>query len=418
MEPSFPWMEGGPLDWPEESEMVAATSDVYYDPYDVDIFADPYPVFRRMRDETPLYYNEAFDFYALSCFDDVERGFLDHQTFSSAHGHVLEWIQAKAQPPKGVFIMEDPPLHSAHRGVLARVFTPKRMYALESQIRQYCADVLDPLMGTDRFDFVADLGAKMPMRVIGMLLGIPEADQESVRQLADNRLRSQPGQPLSFGQRQFANDDFFGTYIDWREDHPADDLMTQLLNVEFEDELGSVRRLTRGEVVTFVNLLSSAGNETTNRLIGWIGKVLGEHPDQRRELVQDRSLIPNAIEEILRFEPPSINGARYVTRDVQLYDRTVPAGSAIMLLRGSANRDHRAFPPDGDVFDIHRDIGHHLAFGYGIHFCLGAALARLEGRVALDELLDRFPAWELDMDHAELESSVVRGWKTMPAFIT
>jgi cytochrome P450 len=401
----------------KKADAVAATSDVYYDPYDVDILTDPYPVFRRLREEAPLYYNGAYDFFALSRFDDVERGFLDHQTFSSAHGHVLEWIQAKSQPPDGVFIMEDPPFHTVHRGVLSRVFTPKRMNALEGQIRQYCVEVLDPLVGADRFDFVADLGAKLPMRVIGMLLGIPEADQESVRQMADQRLRRQPGQPLNFGQRQFGNEEFFGTYIDWREKHPSDDLMTQLLNVEFEDDTGVVRRLNRGEIVTFVNLLASAGNETTNRLIGWIGKVLADHPDQRRELVEDRSLIPSAIEEILRFEPPSINGARYVTRDVELYGETVSAGSAIMLLRGSANRDHRAFPPDGDVFDIHRSIGHHLTFGYGIHFCLGAALARVEGRVALDELLDRFPKWELDLEHAKLESSVVRGWKTLPATI-
>jgi cytochrome P450 len=145
--------------------------------------------------------------------------------------------------------------------------------------------------------------------------------------------------------------------------------------------------------------------------------VLGDHPDQRRELVDDRSLIPNAIEEILRYEPPSINGCRTVTRDVELHGDTVPAGSAVMLLRGAANRDHRAFPPDGDRFDIHREIGHHMTFGYGIHFCLGAALARVEGRVVLDEVLTRFPEWEVDADNAELDSSVVRGWKTLPVAI-
>jgi cytochrome P450 len=397
--------------------MVAIESNVYFDPYDVDIYANPYPVFRRLREEAPLYYNEAYDFYALSRFDDVERGFVDHEAFSSAYGGVLEAIKAQFQAPKGVFIMEDPPLHTAHRGVLSRVFTPKRMNALEPQIRRYCAAVLDPLVGGDSFDFVVDLGAKMPMRVIGMLLGIPEDDQEAVRIRADERLRREPGKPLRYRERQFTDDEFFGEYIDWRAEHPADDLMTQLLNVEFEDESGTVRQLTREEILTFVNVLASAGNETTNRLIGWTGKVLGEHPDQRRELVKDRTLIPNAIEELLRFEPPSIHGARYVARDVDFYGQTVPAGSAIMLLRGSANRDHRMFPPDGDVFDIHRTIGHHLAFGYGIHFCLGAALARLEGRIALDELLNRFPDWDVDLEHAELDSSIVRGWKTLPTSV-
>src|SRR6516164_475335 len=219
--------------------MVTIESDVYFDPYDVDIYANPYPVFRRLREEAPLYYNEAHDFYGVSRFDDVERGFVDHETFSSAYGGVLEAIKAQFQAPKGVFIMEDPPLHTAHRGVLSRVFTPKRMNALEPQIRRYCAAVLDPLVGGDRFDFVLDLGAKMPMRVIGMLLGIPEDDQEAVRVRADERLRREPGKPLRYRERQFTDDQFFGEYIDWRAEHPADDLMTQLLNVEFEDEAGS-----------------------------------------------------------------------------------------------------------------------------------------------------------------------------------
>ncbi len=393
---------------------VDSSSEVYYDPYDVAIHDDPYPTFRRLREEAPLYYNERYDFYALTRFHDVERGFVDHGTYSSARGGVLEAIKADFHPPRGVFIMEDPPMHTAHRGVLSRVFTPRKMNALEPQIRQYCAELLDPLVGGDRFDFVADLGAKMPMRVIGMLLGIPEEDQEAIRLRADTRLRREPGKPHRYAQRQFTDDEFFGEYIDWRSEHPSDDLMTELIEVEFEDETATVRRLTRDEILTFVNVLASAGNETTNRLIGWTGKVLGDHPDQRRELVERRSLIPNAIEEILRFEPPSINGCRSVTREIELYGRTVPAGSAVMLIRGAANRDHRAFPPDGDVFDIHRTVGHHLTFGYGIHFCLGAALARLEGRVALDEVLNRFPDWEVDEEGAELDSSVVRGWKALP----
>jgi cytochrome P450 len=393
---------------------VGSSSEVYYDPYDVTIHDDPYPTFRRLREEAPLYYNERYDFYALTRFHDVERGFVDYETYSSARGGVLEAIKADFHAPRGVFIMEDPPMHTAHRGVLSRVFTPRKMNALEPQIRQYCAEVLDPLVGGDRFDFVADLGAKMPMRVIGMLLGIPEEDQEAIRLRADTRLRREPGKPIRYAQRQFTDDEFFGEYIDWRSEHPSDDLMTELIEAEFEDETATVRRLTREEILTFVNVLASAGNETTNRLIGWTGKVLGDHPDQRRELVEKRALIPNAIEEILRFEPPSINGCRSVTRDIELYGQTVPAGSAVMLIRGAANRDHRAFPPDGDVFDIHRAVGHHLTFGYGIHFCLGAALARLEGRVALDEVLNRFPDWDVDVAGAELDSSVVRGWKALP----
>ncbi|HVM67494.1 MAG TPA: cytochrome P450 [Acidimicrobiales bacterium] len=392
---------------------VGAT-DVYYDPYDVDIHADPYPVFRRLREEAPLYYNDRYDFYAVSRFDDVEKGLVDHITFSSARGVILEMIRADIDFPPGVFICEDPPVHSAHRGVLSRVFTPKKMQALEPQVRALCAEVLGPLVGSGGFDVVADLGARVPMRVIGMLLGIPEQDQRAVQAHGRERTHREPGQPGDFSGNNLADPTFFGDYIEWRASHPSDDLMTDLLQVEFEDESGAVRRLTRQEVLTFVNVLASAGNDTTNRLIGWTAKVLADHPGQRRELVADRSLVPNAIEEVLRFEPPATQSCRTVTRDAQYHGETVPEGSVMMFLAGSANRDHRAFPPDGDVFDIHRTAGHHLSFGYGVHFCLGAALARLEGRVVLDELLARFPEWDVDTERARLDSSAIRGWATLP----
>jgi cytochrome P450 len=190
--------------------------------------------------------------------------------------------------------------------------------------------------------------------------------------------------------------------------------MTELLNAEFDDETGTRRRLRRDEVLTYVMLLAGAGNETTTRLIGWTGKLLAEHPDQRRNLVDDRSLIPNAIEEILRYEAPSPVQARYVTRDVEHHGETVAEGSIMVLLNGSANRDDRHFA-DADRFDIHRAIDHHLSFGYGIHFCLGAALARLEGRIALDEVLQRFPDWEVDWANAkQAHTPTVRGWEQLP----
>jgi len=208
----------------------------------------------------------------------------------------------------------------------------------------------------------------------------------------------------------------FEEYIDWRAEHPSDDLMTELLQAEFEDETGTTRRLTRVEVLNVVNLIAAAGNETTTRLIGWTGKVLAEHPDQRQQLVDDRSLIPNAIEELLRFESPSPVQARYVTEDAEHLGEVIPAGSTIVLLNGSGNRDDRKFP-DGDSFDVTRKIDHHLAFGYGLHFCLGAALARLEGRVALDEVLQRFPTWDVDWDNAkQAHTPHVRGWEHLPVF--
>jgi cytochrome P450 len=393
-----------------------STSDVYYDPYDVSINADPYPVFRRLREEAPLYYNDRHDFFALSRFEDVERALIDRETYISGRGGILELIKANIQMPPGVLIFEDPPAHTIHRGLLSRVFTPRRMNALEGEIRAFCARSLDPLVGKGRFDFIADLGAQMPMRVIGMLLGIPESDQEAVRDRVDADMRTKPGEPMKFSAERFATGEIFAEYVEWRAQHPSDDLMSELLNAEFEDETGTIRRLTRQEVLTYVNVIAGAGNETTTRLIGWTGKVLADHPDQRRELVEDPSLIPNAIEELLRFEPPAPHVGRYLKRNVEHYGRTVPAGSAMLLLVGAANRDDRRFP-DGDRFDIHREVGQHLTFGYGIHFCLGAALARVEGRVALEEVLKRFPEWEVDREHARLApTSTVRGWETLPVF--
>ena len=210
----------------------------------------------------------------------------------------------------------------------------------------------------------------------------------------------------------------FAEYIDWRAEHPSDDIMTQLLQAEFEDETGATRRLTRNEILTYVNVIAGAGNETTTRLIGWAGKVLADHPDQRRALVDDPTLIPGAVEELLRYEPPPPHVGRCTASDVEFHGETIPAGSAVLCLVGAANRDDRRFP-DGDTFDIRRDDGSHLAFGFGPHFCLGAALARLEGRVALEELLRRFPAWDVDLDGAKLAStSTVRGWEALPVVVS
>src|SRR6516165_580239 len=257
----------------------------------------------------------------------------------------------------------------------------------------------------------------MPMRVIGMLLGIPDEYQEAARDRANANLRTEAGKPMDATAEHMMNGEFFGQFIDWRAEHPSDDIMTELLHVEFEADTGTVRRLRRDELLTYISVVSGAGNETTTRLIGWAGKVLAEHPDQRRELVADRSLIPNAIDELLRYESPAPHIGRYAPQEVELYDRTVPAGAAILLLGGAGNRDERHFDQP-DRFDIHRKVGQHLTFGYGIHYCLGAALARLEGRIALDEVLSRFTEWEVDWDGAKLApTSTVRGWETLPVTI-
>jgi len=392
-------------------------TDIDFDPYNPEIDADPYPVYRRLRDEAPLYYNEKFDFYAASRYDECKAGLVDAKRYPSGRGGILELIKANIEMPPGTLIFEDPPAHDIHRSLLSRVFTPRRVAALEPQIRQFCARSLDPLRDVKEFDLIADFASQMPMRVIGMLLGIPEADQEAIRRGADDNLRTEVGKPMKVSQQVTFGSEMFAEYIDWRIQHPADDLMTELLQSEFEDEHGVVRHLTRDEALLYTTVVAGAGNETTTRLIGWAGKLLAEHPDQRQEIVEDHSLIPNTIEEILRYEGPAPHVGRYVPEDVELYGQAVPAGSAMLFVIAAANRDERRYE-DPDRFDIHREIGQHLAFGYGIHFCLGASLARLEGRVALDELLNRIPEWDVDLEHAHLApTSTVRGWETLPMIV-
>ena len=399
--------------------MTASTdSDVHFDPYDVELIADPYPMFARLRDQAPLYYNAEYDFFAMSRFADVNKAVIDHVTYSSARGVILELIKANLDIPSGMLIFEDPPIHDVHRKLLSRMFTPRKIGALEPMIRDFCAQLLDPLVGSGRFDFVKDLGAIMPMKVISMLLGIPENDEEYIRDRANAQLRTEAGKPMKAVERGLSVGEQFEAYIDWRAKNPSDDIMTDLLNVEFVDETGTTRRLTRNEILVYLNVVAGAGNETTTRLIGWAGKVLAEHPDQRRELVENPALIPQAIEELLRYEPPAPHMSRYVTRNVTLYDQTVPEGSVMMMLLGAACRDERQFGPDASKFDIHREVRPHLTFSVGTHFCLGSALARLEGRVALEEILKRFPEWDLDLANAKLSpTSTVRGWETLPAVV-
>lgn len=397
----------------------SATDKVYYDPWDSDLNADPYPMFKRFRDEAPLYYNDVHDFFAVSRFEDVNRALVDHTTFSSARGAVLEIIKAGIDIPAGTLIFEDPPIHDIHRNLLSRAFTPRKINALEPKVREFTARCLDPLAGGDRLDFVRDLGAVMPLRVVSALFGIPEDYQNRVLADGDKHVRTERGAQMTDNpDGPITDGEFFAEFVDWRIANPADDLTTELLNAEFTDETGTTRKLRREELLLFMSVVAVAGSETTTRLIGWAGKLLSEHPDQRRRLVADRSLVPGAIEEILRYEPPALQAARYVTRDVEFQGATVPQGSAIILLIGAANRDERRFGANSEEFDVTRAPRQHLSFGVGAHYCLGNALARIEGRIALDEIMNRFPDWEVDLDHAEFSSSsVVRGWDSMPARI-
>jgi cytochrome P450 len=397
-------------------------TEIYYDPYDFEIDADPHPAWRRMRDEAPLYRNDKYEFWALSRYEDVASGLTDWRSYSSARGTVLELIRNKVPIPPGTILFEDPPLHDAHRSLLARLFTPRRMAEIEPQVRAYCARSLDPLLGGGRIDFIADLASQMPMRVIGMLLGIPEEDQEELRDGIDAGLSLEKGESAGSAASRGEGVQLFPTarfseYIEWRRKNPSDDLMTELLKARFVDDQGVERTLRDDELLGYIGLLAGAGNETTTRLIGWTAYLLDRFPDQRRLVAEDRSLVPSAIEEILRYEAPSPVQARTVTRDVELHGTRVSEGSTLLLLNGSANRDEREFE-EPDRLDVRRRNNHHLSFGVGIHFCLGASLARLEGCVALDEVLARWTEWEIDAEGAEMaRTSTVRGWKRLPARI-
>ena len=390
-----------------------------YDPYDYGIDADPHPVWKRLRDEAPVYYNERLDFYALSRFDDVLRAHLDPATFSSAHTTVLEMMQPEpSEFERSLMIFMDPPVHTRYRKLVSRAFTPRHMAALEPRIRALAGRFLDEFAGAGRgaFDYVDDFGARLPVMVISALLGAPEEDEPQLRQWTDDMLHIDPGEMLGSHAMaiQRASHDYWQAHIDERRRHPRDDIMSELMTAELEDDDGSTRYLSDDEIHAFSGLLSAAGNETVARFLGWSAVGLARFPDQRRKLVDDPGLIPNAVEEILRWEAPSPIQGRWTTRAVEMSGAAIPEAAKVALLTGAANRDERMFA-DPDRIDVERQIPRHVAFGYGIHFCLGAALARLEGRIALEETLIRFPTWEVDHDGCEMvHTSTVRGYAKVP----
>lgn len=394
-------------------------ADLYWDPFDIDIDTSPYEIWRRLRDEAPVYRNDTYDFWALSRYDDVESAHRDPATFSSAHGTVLETMTDQPMP-SNMMIFLDPPEHTTLRSLVSRAFTPRRINALESRIRELCAGFLDAQAGNDEFDFVQDFGARLPAMVIASLLGVPIGDQEHVRELIDTLFHIEPGvgmvNDISFRAGLQLHEYLVGQ-LEARRSEPSDDLLTALVEAEVDEDGSGQRRLTTQQAADFATLLISAGTETVARLLGWAGVLLAQHPEQRRMLVGDPALLPNAVEELLRYEAPSPVQGRWTTRDVTLHGVTIPANSKVLLLTGSAGRDERRFP-DADRFDVTRHFERHVSFGYGIHFCLGAALARLEGRVGLEEVLARYPEWNVDEEHAvRLHTSTVRGWINVPVTV-
>jgi cytochrome P450 len=395
-------------------------TDIYWDPFTPELRDDPYPLWKRLRDEAPVWHNDRHDFWALTRFHDIEQAHKDVETFSSNHGTTVETMMADPFDG-GMIIWLDPPKHTILRRLVSRAFTAKRISMIEGQIREICMRLLDAQVGAGRFDYVQDFSAILPPTVISYLLGVPEQDQEQMRHAVDDVFHIEEG---SVGMM---NDvainalatirEYLGTQFAERRVHPRDDMFTDLVQAEITDEHGNVRRLDDAELGDFGLVLFSAGSETVARHLGWAASLLDEYPQQRALLAAETSLIPNAVEEILRFEPPSPVNARWTNRDAIFHGVTIPARSRVVLVTGSAGRDERKYA-DPDVLDVRRKVDLHLTLGYGIHFCLGAALARIESRIAIEETLARWPTWTVDRDNAVLlYTSTVRGPLNLPVCV-
>ncbi|OCB27273.1 cytochrome P450 [Mycobacterium intracellulare] len=393
-------------------------TDLVFDPFSAEFFHDPYPMYRRLRDEAPVYYSEKYDFYALSRHADVARAFKDFETYSSARGVTLEEIHSGEVAHGQSMIWMDPPDHRRMRGLVNKVFTPRAIQRQESTVADRLAHYLSKV-DPSGFDVVADVAALFPVEVITIMLGVPERDRQSVRLLQDIGLKRTPGEMGASQESTEAMTKIGMLYyelIQQRRAEPRDDMISALIAAGVDRGDGTRTGLDDIEIAGFCILLGGAGAETVVKLLGSAMVLFSRHREQWTQLREDRSKIPAAVEEILRYDGPVQYDCRYTMKDVRLHETTIPAGSAVMLLGASANRDERAFT-DADVFDINRDRteAQNLGFGYGIHSCLGAALARMESRLALERLLDFMPEYEVQYEGLRRTAMTsVNGYKNVP----
>ncbi|MBM4383339.1 MAG: cytochrome P450 [Deltaproteobacteria bacterium] len=387
--------------------------DFEYDQFSYEQDEDPYPVYARMRDEAPTYYNARQNFFALTRFDDVLAALVDSETYSSLNGTSLEFMDTP-KPDSGLIIFMDPPRHSRYRNLVSKAFTPRSMAEIEPEVRRIACAHLDALAGRSELDLVGDFTSRLPMDVISALLGIPESDRREVQRKSNLMLHREPGNPLPTQEAIAASGEllaYISKLIAERRARPQDDLLTRLTQVEVADERGELSRLDDSDVRMFFVLLATAGNETVMKLLATMLHELWRRPDQRDVLVREPRWIANAVEEALRFDPPSQYQGRVTTRDVALHGVTIPKGAKVALVNGASGRDPRKYA-DPDAFDVRREIDLHLGFGYGRHVCLGAHLARMESRIGIEEFLRRFPRYEVTST-ARMHSSNVRGFKSV-----
>ena len=388
-----------------------------YDPYDYDTFCDPYPIFARLREQAPVYRNEALDFWLLTRHADVLAAHNDFARFSSTAGPTIERMPPEAS--SGLLIAKDPPEHRWHRTVIGKVFTPRRISALEPYIRKRCQELLDPFIGEPEFDVAEQFALQLPLNVISELLNIPHELRDEIHELADQSLERTDDPGLA--EKQFAAqirifEIFHGLVVD-RQQKPHDDIISVIMNTEVDaDESGTrKRKLEAAEVAVRFQEIAFAGHETVAKAIPNGTIAMTAFPDQRRLLASDPALSGAAADEVLRYDPPSQLQGRLTTEDVTLHGVTIPADSRVMLSTAAALRDPAAYP-DPDRFDIgRRGDPSTIYFGFGVHRCIGSHLARLEIRVAFEELLARFPDFAVDESRAVRHvSSNVRGVAHLP----
>jgi cytochrome P450 len=380
--------------------VTTSSGPVEFDPLSDDYFNDPTEIYRRLRDEAPVYFSERYGFYALSRFADVLAAHRDWEGFSSAHG--IELFTFSKDPEEIAafrsIIMMDPPEHDRFRALVSRVFTPRAVTALEPMIREVISGYLDQIGDAPDFDAVADFSAPFPVEVIARLLGVPEGERQQIRYWLDISLHREPGQVEPSPENEAAVLES-GAYLyeltTEKRRNPGDDMLSRLTQVTVDRGDGTETGLDDVEITGFVSLLGGAGAETVTKLVGNAVMLFWQHPDQWQKIVDDRDKIPWAVDEILRYLPPSQYQGRYCVEDRQLESGAVPAGHPVLLITGAATRDPRAFER-ADEFDIQRPPGITIGFGHGVHSCLGAALARMESRVAIEELAARWKRLEVD----------------------
>jgi cytochrome P450 len=394
--------------------MSTQTVQLLLDPYDYDFHEDPYPYYRRLRDEAPLYRNDELNFWALSRHADVMQGFRNSTGLSNIYGVSLDPISRTKDAHKVMsFLAMDDPEHLRLRTLVSKGFTPRRIRELEPRVRQIAQNHLDAALQCDSFDFVAEFAGKLPMDVISELMGVPEADRARVRELADGVMHREDGLadvPPSAIQASADLMVYYAELVEEFKKNPGDNLTSALLEAEIDGD-----KLTDEEILAFLFLMMVAGNETTTKLLANALYWAARNPDQLAGVYADPAQVPLWVEETLRYDTSSQILARSVAEEITLYDTTLAVGDVVLLLPGSANRDERVFG-DADAYRIGRDIGPKLAsFGSGAHFCLGAHLARMEARVALHELIARTRGYQVDEANAvRVHSSNVRGFATLP----